>query len=594
MNSPSLNTNRQSSSNPDSMATRTQPTPEILHSSYASNVPALSPTTPNIMSPITPLTPIYHPSSNTQSPEQQPVGCFGRFMQFRKSKKAVQVVVGISLFVDMVVYGIVVPILPVIIQDKLHGDETAVGILFGSYALGLLIATPPVALLSDRYHARKGPMLLGLLGLSFTTVMFAFAVEYWQLVLARVMQGVAAGASWTVGLSLLADVFPPEKLGSAIGPVMSCNHLGFLVGPPLGGALFQLLGYSAPFYVCASLALLNFGVRLWVDESDLLVKVDRDDNVRVRGKSGKSQKHQRQTDGPGEISVTLPTLRTESSEGKMKNKVVPIKEQSYGSTNITPRNSENFLKVDREDIDRDGRNHTRKESGMSAKSTMTARSVEIRTTPSLWSLLQGRVILLNSFVIVVVGGIFAALEPTLPMHLSEQFALSPGLIGAVFVALVVPNIFMASIAGYFSDRYGGKKVMWVGLILMTLLTPLPALPRELWLEVVVLVLYGGVNAVVLTPILPMMGAYVHSRGGGAYAQVYAIFNLAYSLGILFGPIMSGFIISHSSFLVNMFVYTGMLVLLMITYWYFDDDRDKGLVYEGIDENVIHEEGEDRV
>jgi MFS family permease len=95
-------------------------------------------------------------------------------------------------------------------------------------ALGLLLSIPPVAYLSDRYRNRKLPMVLGLMGLIVTTLMFAHAKTYWHLLLARIVQGFSAGAPWTVGLSLLADVYPTDQLGHVMGPVLSCYHAGYV------------------------------------------------------------------------------------------------------------------------------------------------------------------------------------------------------------------------------------------------------------------------------------------------------------------------------------------------------------------------------
>lgn len=112
----------------------------------------------------------------------------------------------------MLVYGAVIPCLPIIVIDRLNGDSTMVGFLFGCYgrmrailsfyllifdvAFGLLLATPVFAILSDRYKNRRYPMLGGMLGLVISTLAFAFATTYPFLVLARVAQGVAGGASW--------------------------------------------------------------------------------------------------------------------------------------------------------------------------------------------------------------------------------------------------------------------------------------------------------------------------------------------------------------------------------------------------------------
>lgn len=176
-------------------------------------------------------------------------------------------VVALALFTDMIVYGVVIPVLPELLKT-LGGDESTnagdLGVLFGSYAFGLLVMAPVFGFLSDRYNTRRIPMLSGLLGLAIATVLFAFATNYWQLFLARLAQGISGGASWSIGFSMIADVYPAHELGHIMGAVLGANTLGFLLGPPLGGASYQLLGPRAPFFICASLAFLDFLARLMV------------------------------------------------------------------------------------------------------------------------------------------------------------------------------------------------------------------------------------------------------------------------------------------------------------------------------------------
>ncbi|RXZ77657.1 MFS transporter [Paenibacillaceae bacterium] len=86
------------------------------------------------------------------------------------------------------------------------------GLLFGRYALALLIASPIMGIWSDRV-GRQRPLLLGLLGLAAATLLFAYASGFWMLLIARVLQGIAAAASWTAGLALLADIYPGHQRG---------------------------------------------------------------------------------------------------------------------------------------------------------------------------------------------------------------------------------------------------------------------------------------------------------------------------------------------------------------------------------------------
>ncbi|KNE68490.1 hypothetical protein AMAG_12666 [Allomyces macrogynus ATCC 38327] len=173
----------------------------------------------------------------------------------------IAVLVGFTMFVDMIVYGIVVPVLPTVAQDKLHMDEAELGFLFGSYALGLILSTLPTAYLSDRYRNRKWPMIIGLAGLGASTLIFAHAETYWALLAARITQGFAGGAPWTVGLSLLADVYPAEQLGvswarivvlprgsTSYAAVYGIFNLAYsaaiLFGPTVAGVLLAQFGFA--------------------------------------------------------------------------------------------------------------------------------------------------------------------------------------------------------------------------------------------------------------------------------------------------------------------------------------------------------------
>lgn len=159
----------------------------------------------------------------------------------RNLKSSVLVVVILAIFADMLMYGLVVPFLPVH-AESLGATQSEIGLLFASYALALFMATPLFGALSDRV-GRKKMLVSGLIALAATTLIYAFATSFWVLVLARLLQGLAAAIPWTAGLALLADVFPKEERGRAMGLAMSGQAAGVLLGPPIGGCLYEAGGY---------------------------------------------------------------------------------------------------------------------------------------------------------------------------------------------------------------------------------------------------------------------------------------------------------------------------------------------------------------
>jgi multidrug resistance protein len=168
---------------------------------------------------------------------------------------AALLVTALAFHVDMLLYYLLVPLLPRYARE-LGLNPMKVGILFGSYAVAQLLATFPVAALTDRY-GRRAPMLWGLAGLAATTLVFAVSKQYWLLVLARSLQGISGAATWLPGMALLADHFPPQNRGRAMGTAFAAANLGVLIGPPLSGMLDQHLGTSAPFLFGAGLVALD-------------------------------------------------------------------------------------------------------------------------------------------------------------------------------------------------------------------------------------------------------------------------------------------------------------------------------------------------
>lgn len=172
------------------------------------------------------------------------------------------VVACIALFVDMFIYGLAVPVLP-LLPHAVDAGPTATGFLFASYAAAMLVATPFAGALVDRRGSRT-PLLIGMLALAGATVLFAVASSFWLLLLGRVLQGLAAGMAWVASLSLIAAAVPMKKRGRAIGIAMSMVSVGILVGPPVGGLIVENFGPVVPFLLAAVLAVLDGLARVFL------------------------------------------------------------------------------------------------------------------------------------------------------------------------------------------------------------------------------------------------------------------------------------------------------------------------------------------
>ncbi|MDN7012409.1 MFS transporter [Methanoculleus sp. FWC-SCC3] len=168
------------------------------------------------------------------------------------SPDAILVLVVLVIFMDMMIYGLLIPVFPEY-APRFGVGESVIGVIFGIYAAMLLLFSIPMGLLSDRVGRR--PLIVGgMLLLALATALFGFSTTITHLIAARTVQGVSAAATWSAGLALLADTCDPARLGEKMGIALSAVGVGTILGPVAGGLLFEYAGYTATFLVPAVLA----------------------------------------------------------------------------------------------------------------------------------------------------------------------------------------------------------------------------------------------------------------------------------------------------------------------------------------------------
>jgi len=165
---------------------------------------------------------------------------------------AVLGIVTAALFTDTLLYNMVVAFLP---QQLRQGGESSVeiGLLFAAYAGGLLLSAPPAGRLADRLGGRT-MLAAGAICLALASLVGAFAANASVMVVGRFLQGSAGAALWAAGLAWLAEVYPTSTRGKALGTAMAGLSVGALVGPILGGTLFEWGGQDLPLLTGAGLA----------------------------------------------------------------------------------------------------------------------------------------------------------------------------------------------------------------------------------------------------------------------------------------------------------------------------------------------------
>lgn len=137
--------------------------------------------------------------------------------------------VAIGLFTDLFLYGLVVPILPFMLQDRIglpkDQIQSHVSGLLAAYAGASVLSSPIAGILADKTSTRQGPFLLGLTALLMATILLFAGQSVPVLIVARILQGVSAAVVWTIGLALCLETVGPENLGKTIGSVCLSQSL---------------------------------------------------------------------------------------------------------------------------------------------------------------------------------------------------------------------------------------------------------------------------------------------------------------------------------------------------------------------------------
>src|SRR6476646_2114510 len=184
-------------------------------------------------------------------------------MSLRDSRSFTVALVTCATFTDIVAYSIAVPVLPDLSQ-RLGATPTMIGLLFGSFGLTLLAVAVPMGAVSDRV-GRRLPLVAGMSALALASALFAVARSLPLLFAARLVQGAADGVTWVVGFALIADLYGPDERGRVLGYVMSGTRVAPLVGPSLGGWLYEVGGIRLPFLTVGAMALLTAAAFTWIE-----------------------------------------------------------------------------------------------------------------------------------------------------------------------------------------------------------------------------------------------------------------------------------------------------------------------------------------
>jgi len=173
--------------------------------------------------------------------------------------QAAFVFIFITVLLDMISFGVIIPVFPQLILQLQGGDMAGAAAIFGvfgtAFALMQFVFAPVQGALADRF-GRRPVILLSNLGLGLDYVVMALAPTIPILFVGRLVSG-ATSASFSISGAYVADVTPPEKRAERFGLLGVAFGIGFIVGPAIGGVL-GAIDLRAPFWAAAALSFANF------------------------------------------------------------------------------------------------------------------------------------------------------------------------------------------------------------------------------------------------------------------------------------------------------------------------------------------------
>ena len=449
-------------------------------------------------------------------------------------RRLVLVIVCIALLLDNMLYMVIVPIIPIYLDDIFNWNDfdgsdstavetlddnltyyynmtynytitttqapprvidpyayaeggSAIGILFASKAIVQLFINPFSGALIDRIGYDR-PLMIGLIIMFLSTMIFAFGKTYAILFFARSLQGVGSAFADTAGLAMIADRYRDDaERTKALGIAQAFISFGCLVAPPFGGTLFEFCGKVVPFIFLACVSLLDGMLLLFV----------------------------------------MKPLRIQRS-------MIPKEERPKG-------------------------------------------------TP-IWRLLMDPYIAVAAGALAMSNVSLAFLEPTIAMWMKGTMDADEWQIGFVWLPPFLPYIGGVWLTIYLARTYPSYQwlICLVGLVIEGVCSLIIPFSQEFF--VVLFPLMGlclGV-ALVDTAILPTLGYLVDMRYVSVYGSVYAIADISYSFAYAIGPILAGQIVQAIGFKWLMFficllnvLYAPVLYFLkkMYTYKSFTNECD---------------------
>lgn len=373
--------------------------------------------------------------------------------------------------------------------------------------------------IADYIPTRRTPFVLGLV-LSFaSTICFALGTTLPVLLSARLLEGLSAAIVATVGYALISDVVEQDRLGRAMGFTNMSMSMALLLGPVLGGVLYEYCGYFKTFLPALVLLGIEVGLRGLIVEGGKRGRRSLVIDAREDGDKGTGDEESAETGTGTETGTDASTTSTLAHDR---------------SPRTTPQDP--------------------------PTGAVESQPLLLPPPPTHPTRNAHLILLTNPRFLVSITGLFAlnstacGFDAVTAPYISSTFGLAPVHAAALFLALAIPMLF-SPFTGALTDRFGAKVVASTGLAVgapaLTALSLVPAGAAQPMAKLMALFFVVGVAlALSLVPLRVDAAAVVEDietrRPGifgphGAYGRAFGLVNGMTAAGGLVGPLAAGYL-----------------------------------------------------
>lgn len=363
--------------------------------------------------------------------------------------------------------------------------------------------------IADRIESRQWPLLAGLVALGVSTALLCVGTNLALWISGRILQGASTAVVWTAGLALLADSMNSDELGRAMGWVGMAMTLGLMIGPLIGGVLYQHGGYYAVFGLSFGFIGLDIISRLvmierrhampWLKEEE---EEEQDDEVPQQGETTQGTKEK-----PANVDVAAQSEPT-----------TPVHAEENARDPQPPRKTLRFGRLQ----------HLFNSS---------------RMIISIWTYL-------------IISVMLTSFDSVLPLFVKDTFGWAQTAQGLIFIPISIPS-FLDPLVGFIVDKFPRSYRYICSGALFLSVPPLVTLRFVMHNEMgdkvllcALLVLIGLCVSCLMPPVMVEVSVVVSEKEkkdpevfgqGGAMALAYGFLNAAWAAGSIIGPFFAGFI-----------------------------------------------------